>query len=204
MVWICDRGDDATDQELTMILRKTHSDAYTIAASSAIAIGGVFAVRTGDNFGWWLLGGFACAAAVFFARPWFALRGAEKESDALDISYWGVSRSGDGGVRESVAWTDLSEVSVLTTSGGPFVEDVFIVMRGRGNDGVVIPHTVAVESGVLLELQSRLNDFDNAAFVSAMGSTADDVFVVWRAPETPEIRTPTQSGRMPQQLARAS
>jgi hypothetical protein len=164
-----------------MLLRHTRSDAYAIAGSAAIAIGGVLAIRSGDNVGWWILAAFICTAAVYLARPWFLSEERVRDDESIDISSWGVRRSGENGLRESVAWNDLTEVAVLTTAGGSFTEDVFIVMRGLGNDGVVVPHTLAVESGVLTELQSRLPDFDNETFVSALQCKRDDVFVVWRA-----------------------
>jgi hypothetical protein len=164
-----------------MLLRNTRSDSYAIAGSAVLAIGGVMAVRSGDNVGWWILAAFICTAAVCLARPWFLSEERARDDETIDITSWGVRRSGENGLRESVAWNDLTEVAVLTTAGGPFTEDVFIVMRGLGNDGVVVPHTMAVESGVLTELQSRLPDFDNVTFMNALQCTRDDVFVVWRA-----------------------
>jgi hypothetical protein len=163
-----------------MLLRTTRSDTYAIAGSAALAVGGVMAVRSGDNVGWWILAAFICTAAVFLARPWFSAEERTRDDETIDITTWGVRRSGESGLRESVAWSDLTEVAVLTTAGGSFTEDVFIVMRGLGNDGVVVPHTLAVESGVLSELQARLPDFDNVTFVSALSCKRDDVFVVWR------------------------
>jgi hypothetical protein len=165
-----------------MHLRNTRSDSYAIAGSAALAIGGVMAIRSGDNVGWWILAAFICTAAMLLARPWFLSEARTRDDETIDMSSWGIRRSGENGLRESVAWTDLTEVAVLTTAGGSFTEDVFLVLRGLGNDGVVVPHTMAVESGVLTELQARLPDFDNAAFVDALNCTRDDVFVVWRAP----------------------
>jgi hypothetical protein len=164
-----------------MLLRNTRSDSYAIAGSAALAVGGVLAVRSGDNVGWWILAAVSCVATMFLARPWFLSEERVRDDESIELTAWGVRRSGENGLRESVAWSDLTEVAVLTTARGSFTEDVFIVMRGLGNDGVVIPHTSAVESGVLMELQSRLSGFDDEAFVSALTCTRDDVFVVWRA-----------------------
>ena len=95
----------------------------------------------------------------------------------------GISRHDDSGTHESVSWNDLTEVSVVTTIDAPEDdEDVHLVLRGKAGSGVVIPHTLAVESGVLTELQLRLSEFDNQAFLDAMMSAVNNVFVLWRAP----------------------
>jgi hypothetical protein len=50
----------------------------------------------------------------------------------------GVRRELANGKVEAVAWDDLEEVCVLTTADGPFAEDVFFVLAGRGG-GCVVP-----------------------------------------------------------------
>jgi hypothetical protein len=182
------------DQERTMLLRTSRSDAYVIAASAVLALSGMLIVRHGDVVGWWLLIACSLSAAVVMLRPF--LPGFEREPDGetLDISPWGVRRFDNAGLHEAVSWSDLSEVAVVTSAEGPTVEDVYLVLRGRNNNGLIVPHTLAVESGILSELHLRLSDFDSQAFIDALASDTDKVFVLWRAP-TPA--SPIKTGARP-------
>ena len=163
--------------------RTSRLDAVIIAASAVLAIGGMLILRRGDSAGWVLLALCTVAAAYVFLRPFFPAEDAGANGVALDVTPWGISRHDDTGTHESVSWNDLTEVSVVTTIDAPEDdEDVHLVLRGKAGSGVVIPHTLAVESGVLTELQLRLSEFDNQAFLDAMMSAVNNVFVLWRAP----------------------
>jgi hypothetical protein len=99
------------------------------------------------------------------------------------IDEHGVRRELDYGKVEAVSWDDLQEVGVLTTSDGPFAEDVFFVLIGRDGTWCVIPQG-APESTPLLERLQRLPGFDNEALIEAMTSTRDAKFVCWRRDST--------------------
>src|SRR5262249_62063099 len=90
-----------------------------------------------------------------------------------------VRRNPGGGKVERAAWADREGVCVLTTADGPFAEDVYFVLAGKGTSGCVVPQS-APESGQLLERLQRLPGFDNEAFIRAMSSTDDARFVCWR------------------------
>src|SRR5205809_669935 len=102
----------------------------------------------------------------------------------VEIDDRGVRRHLADGTREQVAWDDLMEVWIVTTSDGPFAEDVFFVLVGRGDTGCVVPQGAA-ESGSLLERLQRLPGFDNEAVVRAMSSAEDARFVCWRRASPP-------------------
>jgi hypothetical protein len=97
----------------------------------------------------------------------------------IQIDDRGVRHPLDGGKLEQVAWDDLQEVTILTTSGGPFVEDVFFLLMGSNGTGCVIPQS-APECTLLLERLQRLPGFDNAAVISAMSCAEDQKFICWR------------------------
>lgn len=97
----------------------------------------------------------------------------------IQIDDTGVRRELTEGRFESVTWDDLLEVSIVTTSDGPFAEDVFFVLAGRNGTGCAVPQSAA-ESSVLLEGLQRLPGFDNQAVIQAMTSTDDNKFVCWR------------------------
>jgi hypothetical protein len=97
----------------------------------------------------------------------------------IQVDDIGVRRELADGHVESVTWDDLIEVSIVTTSDGPFAEDVFFVLEGGNGTGCAVPQSAA-ESSVLLERLQRLPGFDNQAVIRAMTSTDDNKFVCWR------------------------
>ena len=166
-----------------MTSRTSRMDVGIIAVSAIVAIGGMLILRHGEAIGWLLLLLCSVAAAFVLLRPFLPAERGLEDCDALDVTPWGISRRDDTGTHEAVAWTDLTEVAVVTTVDAlEDEEDVHLVLRGREGSGVVIPHTLAVESGVLTELQMRLSEFDNQAFLDAMMSAVSNVFVLWRSP----------------------
>lgn len=187
-----------------MLLRTSRSDAYAIAASAALAIGGMLIVRSGETAGWWLLLACSLTAGLVILKPFVPTVEREPEGETLDVSPWGIRRYDDTGLHEAVSWADLSEVAVVTTPDDDDAEDVYLVLRGRSSNGVIVPHTLAVESGILSELHLRLSDFDSQGFIDALASTAEKMFVLWPAP-TPisPLRTGSRS-TTPVQLRAAS
>lgn len=96
------------------------------------------------------------------------------EFDETKISYTRSSRV------ESIAWSDLAEVSIVTTDEGPFQEDVYFLLSDDAKKkGCAVPQR-ADGSQLLFERLQTLPDFNNEAAISAMGSTANDRFVCWR------------------------
>jgi hypothetical protein len=90
-----------------------------------------------------------------------------------------VVRQPDGKM-ESILWSDIGSVSILTTDDGPFAEDLYWILEHRdGRRGPVVPMDAAGEHELLKAMQRRLAGFDNMAVVEAMGSTRNATFVVW-------------------------
>jgi hypothetical protein len=98
---------------------------------------------------------------------------------SIRVDESGVRRELTSGKVEQVAWDDLLEVVGLTTSDGPFAEDVFFVLANRDSTGCALPQG-APESTEVLEWLQRLPGFDNGALIRAMTSTQDNKFVCWR------------------------
>jgi hypothetical protein len=165
-----------------MLLRTSRTDAYAIAASSVLALGGMLIVRNGNLVGWWILLVFSCTAVLVLLRPYLPSFRSDTDPDSLELSAWGVRRFDSGGLHEAVSWSDLREVSVVTTAPAPDDEDIYVLLCGHDDNRVMIPHTLAVESGVLSELHLRLQGFDDSAFIAALSSSAEGLFVLWRAP----------------------
>lgn len=81
------------------------------------------------------------------------------------------------GTTQSVAWSDLTSVEIITTDGGPWAADVFWILEG-GNRRCVIPQGATGEDALLVRLQT-LPDFDSEAVINAMGSTSNERFPCW-------------------------
>lgn len=98
---------------------------------------------------------------------------------SLEVDETGVRRVFADGHVESVRWTELVEVGVLTTADGPLSTDVYILLVGPDDTGVVLGHD-ELDQAHLLDLILDLPDFDHLAWVRAMGSTEEASFRVWR------------------------
>lgn len=104
----------------------------------------------------------------------------------IELSERGVRRDLGDGTIEEIAWETLERVSILTTDGGPFLEDVFFLLEGPEGTGCAVPQLHAPE-GFLDRLQ-RLPGFDHEAVIRAMGSTDNDRFVCWELLPVPAQR----------------
>lgn len=77
----------------------------------------------------------------------------------------------------SVRWDALVEVTLMTTSRGPFEEDVFFVLAY--DDGTST--TIALgEAEELLPRLQELPGFDNESFIQAMGVSHESITSLWR------------------------
>ncbi len=81
---------------------------------------------------------------------------------------------------EKIAWSSITEISVITTDEGPWQEDVFIALcNPKAEMGCLVPNGAR---GVT-DLVSRLCEipgFDEEAFIQAMGCSSNNRFLCWR------------------------
>lgn len=83
----------------------------------------------------------------------------------------------DGGL-EVIRWEQVDTVSVVTTDDGPSAPDVYFLIQGDGT-GCLVPNEADGAKELLVRLQ-ELPDFDNEAFVLAMGSIGNAEFLCWQ------------------------
>jgi hypothetical protein len=76
-----------------------------------------------------------------------------------------------------VRWDALKEVSLQTTSRGPFEEDVFFVFAYDDGPSTAIG---LGDSEHLLSRLQQLPGFDNESFVRAMGVSEEGTAVLWQ------------------------
>ncbi len=115
---------------------------------------------------------------LIFAEP--SLRRPQQET--IQVDEVGVLRV-EGPIREQIQWQDIVEIRIVTTSEGPFGEDVFFALAGANGKGCLVPHAAAVRTKLLEELQSRFPNLRNETVIEAMGCTSDRNFLLWKRPD---------------------
>lgn len=104
---------------------------------------------------------------------------------SISITNEGVTRTLGNGKVESVTWDELVEVAILTTSEGPFEEDVYWLLIGKSGGGCAVPQSLDPD-GVILKRLQALPGFNNEAVIEAMGSVENATFVCWKAEKNEE------------------
>ena len=89
------------------------------------------------------------------------------------ISYFGPET---GAV---LAWDALVSVDIVTTGDGPMADDLFWVLADETGQMAAIPGG-AEGTGALLDTLGSLEGFRHGAVISAMGSTENARFEIWR------------------------
>lgn len=95
---------------------------------------------------------------------------------SYDVDDGGVHRLEHGRLVESLAWSQLAQVSVHRDR-----EAVAILLRGADGHGVTVAHEAALQIG-LLDRLSKLAGFDTLAVCDALGGSRSGVFECWSAP----------------------
>ena len=125
-----------------------------------------------------LLGGLAAAVLVLaaFARWTRARRWREPET-AITVDDTGVTVSPPPAAAQHVAWSELIEVTIATTTDGPIAGDVSFLLRAADGRGCVVPAPLATE---LLARVGRLPGFDRV--LCWKGAAGDGLAAVKRRP----------------------
>jgi len=154
--------------------RRREGVLVALVSAGFVAVG--LALR--DRIPWYATAFFVACAVAGVVSIWSAPKVDRAPSEHLTIDDVGITRAAPG-LREHVAWADIERVRIMTTDRGPHVEDLFFVVEGKDGQGCVIGQDLAVRSGLLEALQSRLRSVNNAAVIEAMGSSEKRVLTVW-------------------------
>ncbi|TDU66136.1 hypothetical protein EI77_03873 [Prosthecobacter fusiformis] len=88
------------------------------------------------------------------------------------------------GTQQSLKWSDLQKMEIITTSDGPLLPDRFWVLHGL-QEPIIIPQG-AQGDVTLLERLQKLPGFKNDVFIEAQGSTSYGHFTCWnKSPAEP-------------------
>jgi hypothetical protein len=79
-----------------------------------------------------------------------------------------------------IKWEELQRVEIQTTDTGPFTEDVFCHLTSPVGT-MMIPQGATGEPALGEHLRA-LPNFDRAAFIAAMRTTQNQVWLCWQRP----------------------
>lgn len=137
----------------------------------------------------WTIGLLALCASLWYALNTGARKSIDKKASRplLPESLFKVvvteseivAHRPDGTIQRC-ALGELRELYIVTTSGGPWSPDVWWLFVNAVGGGCSFPQGATGEQDAL-RFAEGLPGFDNAAFMSAMGSTSDAKFLCWRA-----------------------
>jgi hypothetical protein len=113
-----------------------------------------------------------------YVLPWLTPRRREN----VQVDDTGVIVVTNNG-RDEVRWGDITRARIITTSAGPWGEDVFFVFEGTGGKGCAVPHDAAVRTKLLQAMQARFDGIDDRKVIEAMGSTSRATFIIWEKPD---------------------
>jgi hypothetical protein len=150
-----------------------------IGASLSVAILAFYPAWAGST-SWWLPGIAFGTFVVFALEPWFLTWELRRRGEALQITDEGVLRRLPRGDSEFVRWNELREVSIVMTQGVNLPDEYFYVLAGAGTSGVLVGQSLATRFDLLSHL-SKLPGFDHRNIATAMASTVNQKFTLWRA-----------------------
>jgi len=96
----------------------------------------------------------------------------------VEVTETEITYRGEDNKARVLRWADLTSISILTNDQGPFEEDVFWLIAGP--EGSILIPQGAEGTLTLLTRAQELPDFDNNAYIAAMGSTENQVFFCWQ------------------------
>jgi hypothetical protein len=129
---------------------------------------------------WWFFGIALTVFVVFLIEPLVLTWEIRRRGDTLQITDEGVLRRLRAGNVEYVRWSDLREVTLVTTQGMNLPEDYFYVLAGTGRSGVIVGQTLAAEHDLLSHL-AKLPGFADGGIAAALGATGNQRILLWRA-----------------------
>jgi hypothetical protein len=159
----------------TPLARRRGGHVYLFAAAGFAAVSAYGAFR--GRYGWGLSEWAAGIAVFLYVLPCLMPR--RRENVQVDDTGVVVTNKG----RDQVRWDEVTRARIITTSAGPWGEDVFFVLECTRGKGCVVPHDAAVRTNLFEEMQARFEGIDDRKVIEAMGSTSRATFIIWEKPD---------------------
>lgn len=137
----------------------------------------IYTLIEGPNL--WAGASLLASGALLFIVDKYRRRWIDGEQEWINVNEERIWRGRGLQTLESLRWDELTQVTMMTTDQGPFVEDFFWLLHGQDDDhGVMIGLGLAQHIDLLGRL-GRLPGFDFMASVEATGSTQQGHFHCW-------------------------
>lgn len=156
----------------TPLPRQRTGHVYLLVAIGVAFVASIGAFR--GQIGWGVTEWALSIAAFLYLLPWLTPRRHEN----VQVDDTGVIVVTDKG-QDEARWADVTRVRIITTSDGPWGEDVYFVFDTAEGKGCVVPHAAVVRTKLLEEMQARLTGVNDHKVIEAMGSTSKNSFVIW-------------------------
>jgi hypothetical protein len=114
-------------------------------------------------------------------RRWHLRRALEwvlRESAAIHIDDWGISRTRPDGLLRAVSWEDLQEVVVVRWSQSQ--QDAVMILRGT--ESTVPIGQQQVPDDLLATLEQHLPGFETEVALNALDAGRETRYACWHAP----------------------
>lgn len=131
---------------------------FTLIASAVFVIIGVWMIATDQPFGWGVAGFFGLCLLVAIFEP--RLRKLQSPASyRLLITDDEIACEHPQRKRESIRWEDVDRIWHVTTSGGPYLPDEWILLEGNDR-GCSLPTEAPEMDRIWDELKRRFPGFD--------------------------------------------
>lgn len=125
---------------------------------------------------------------VLIGSGWICTSYARRVPARLEVDEEGV-RMCYGEKVDRIAWHDVARIDAVTTGGGPWREDLYLLLRPAegqsaepSNLGVLVPNDLGVPADLVRQLHERFPGFDDQTLIQACGCTSDAMFRLWERP----------------------
>jgi hypothetical protein len=156
----------------TPLPRRRTGHIYLLIAVGVALVSSIGAFR--GKYGWAVTEWAAGIAVFLYVLPWLTPR----RQETVQVNDTGVVVVTEKG-RDEILWAHVTRARIITTGGGPWVEDVYFVLEGEGGKGCVVPHDAAVRTKLLEEIHAKLAGVDDRKVIEATGCTSKSSFVIW-------------------------
>jgi hypothetical protein len=150
-----------------------------MGVSAAIALLSFYPAWTG-RASWWVFGIALAVFLVFLMEPWLLTWEIRKRGDRLQITDEGVLRQLGAGKTEYVRWSELREVTLVTTQGMNVADEYLYVLSGTGSSGVLVGQHLAAQHDLLSHL-AKLPGFNHQGIAAGVAAGGNQRLLLWRA-----------------------
>lgn len=118
-----------------------------------------------------------------FLREHLVFHSKRRPTQSFSATTDDLVREVSDGTVERFRWDTLIKITIITTDGGPFEEDVFFLFEFT-DGGIVVPHQDELNLGLIKVVEERFGDLRYEEMIGAMCSTDNATFVIWEAEKT--------------------